>query len=104
MPSCYGRASKKAHSVALAPHGRKGPAVSESYLAGREVMHGARRILLTRTEYSLFDLRMRRNGHAARRENLIEAVWGLDSDVHNDILDAFIRLLLGKWTLAENRT
>jgi hypothetical protein len=53
MPSCYGRASKKAHSVALAPHGRKGPAVSESYLAGREVMHGARRILLKRTEYSL---------------------------------------------------
>jgi DNA-binding response OmpR family regulator len=70
--------------------------MSESYLARWEVIHGARRILLTRTEYSLLDLRMRRPGRAERHENLIEAAWGFDSDIHNNTLKAFIRLLRAK--------
>jgi DNA-binding response OmpR family regulator len=64
--------------------------------ASREVMRGARRVLLTRTEYSLLELLMRRAGRVVPRDNLIEAVWGFDSEVRNNTLDAFIRLLRDK--------
>jgi two-component system response regulator MprA len=59
-------------------------------------MRGARRISLTRTEYSLLELLMRRAGRVVPRDNLIEAVWGFDSEVRNNTLDAFIRLLRDK--------
>jgi DNA-binding response OmpR family regulator len=64
--------------------------------ASREVMRGGRRIALTRTEYSLLELLMKRCGRVVARENLIEAVWGFDSDVRSNTLDAFIRLLREK--------
>jgi len=64
--------------------------------ASREVMRHGRRIALTRTEYSLLELLMRRSGRVVPRENLIEAVWGFDSDVRSNTLDAFIRLLRDK--------
>ena len=62
----------------------------------REVMRGGRPIALTRTEYSLLELLMRRAARVVPRESLIEAVWGFDSDVRNNTLDAFIRLLRDK--------
>jgi len=64
--------------------------------ASREVTRGVRRIALTRTEYSLLELLMKRAGRVVTRENLIEAVWGFDSDVRSNTLDAFIRLLRDK--------
>ena len=64
--------------------------------AGREVTRNGRRIPLTRTEYSLLELLMKRAGRVVARENLIEAVWGFDTDVRNNTLDAFIRLLREK--------
>src|SRR5579864_1120638 len=64
--------------------------------AAREVTRGGRRIALTRTEYGLLELLMKRAGRVVARENLIEAVWGFDSDVRNNTLDAFIRLLRDK--------
>ncbi len=64
--------------------------------ASREVIRHGRRISLTRTEYSLLELLMRRSGRVVPRENLIEAVWGFDSDVRGNTLDAFIRLLRDK--------
>jgi DNA-binding response OmpR family regulator len=64
--------------------------------AGREVTRKGRRIPLTRTEYSLLELLMKRAGRVVARENLIEAVWGFDTDVRNNTLDAFIRLLREK--------
>ena len=64
--------------------------------ASREVMRGARLVPLTRTEYCLLELLMRRAGRVVPRENLIEAVWGFDSEVRNNTLDAFIRLLRDK--------
>ena len=69
--------------------------------ASREVMRHGRRISLTRTEYSLLELLMRRSGRVVPRENLIEAVWGFDSDVRSNTLDAFIRLLRDKVDSAE---
>lgn len=64
--------------------------------ASREVTRKGRRITLTRTEFSLLELLMRRAGRVVPRENLIEAVWGFDSDVRSNTLDAFIRLLRDK--------
>jgi two-component system response regulator MprA len=69
--------------------------------ASREVMRHGRRISLTRTEYSLLELLMRRSGRVVPRESLIEAVWGFDSDVRSNTLDAFIRLLRDKVDSAE---
>ncbi len=39
---------------------------------------------------------MKRAGRVVTRENLIEAVWGFDSEVRSNTLDAFIRLLRDK--------
>jgi two-component system, OmpR family, response regulator MprA len=68
--------------------------------ASREVSRGGRRLLLTRTEYSLLELLLRRAGRVVTRENLIEAVWGFDSDVRGNTLDAFIRLVRDKVDVA----
>ena len=62
----------------------------------RDVVRGDRSIALTRTEYNLLELLMRRAGHVVPRESLIEAVWGFDSEVRNNTLDVFIRLLRDK--------
>lgn len=64
--------------------------------SSREVARAGRRVQLTRTEYSLLELLMRRAGRVVARENLIEAVWGFDSEVRSNTLDAFIRLLREK--------
>ena len=39
---------------------------------------------------------MKRAGRVVTRENLIESVWGFDSEVRSNTLDAFIRLLRDK--------
>jgi DNA-binding response OmpR family regulator len=64
--------------------------------SAREVTRGGRRIALTRTEYGLLELLMKRAGRVVTRENLIESVWGFDSEVRSNTLDAFIRLLREK--------
>ena len=64
--------------------------------ATREVYRGARRIDLTRTEYAILELLMRNAGRVVTRDGLIERVWGGESDIESNTLDAFVRLLRGK--------
>jgi two-component system response regulator MprA len=64
--------------------------------AAREVSRHGRRISLTRTEYGLLELLMKGAGRVVTREHLIESVWGFDSEVRSNTLDAFIRLLRDK--------
>jgi DNA-binding response OmpR family regulator len=64
--------------------------------SAREVTRGGRRVPLTRTEFGLLELLMKRAGRVVTRENLIESVWGFDSNVRSNTLDAFIRLLRDK--------
>jgi DNA-binding response OmpR family regulator len=64
--------------------------------ATREVKRGARAITLTRTEYSILELLMRHSGRVLLRDTLIGDVWGDTSDIENNTLDAFVRLLRGK--------
>jgi DNA-binding response OmpR family regulator len=62
----------------------------------REVRLGERRIDLTRTEFSILEMLMRNNGRVVTRDALIESVWGGSSDIENNTLDAFVRLLRAK--------
>jgi two-component system, OmpR family, response regulator MprA len=61
-----------------------------------EVHRGGRQIVLTRTEFVLLDHLMRRAGRVVSRDDLIEAVWGIDRDVESNTLDVFIFQLRGK--------
>jgi DNA-binding response OmpR family regulator len=71
--------------------------------AAREVTRGERKVPLTRTEFGLLELLMKRAGRVVTRENLIESVWGFDSEVRSNTLDAFIRLLRDKVDLEGER-
>lgn len=62
----------------------------------RRVFRGKHEIHLTATEYRLLEFLMRRGGAAASRRAIVEAVWGLESDVEENTLDAFVRLLRAK--------
>ena len=82
--------------------GRRGPAPQPVNLetgglslnpATREVRRGERNITLTRTEFTILELLMRHSGRVLSRDMLIEAVWGGDSDIESNTLDAFMRLL-----------
>jgi DNA-binding response OmpR family regulator len=60
------------------------------------VLRGRQEIHLTQTEYRLLEFLMRRGGGVASRRAIIEAVWGLDAEVEENTLDAFVRLLRTK--------
>jgi len=51
---------------------------------------------LTPTEFVLLERLMRRAGRVVSREDLIEAVWGIDRDVERNTLDVFIFQLRSK--------
>lgn len=61
-----------------------------------QVFRGRHELHLTATEYRLLEFLMRRSGGVASRRAIIEAVWGLDADVEENTLDAFVRLLRTK--------
>jgi len=50
----------------------------------------------TKREYQLFSLLFENEGNAVPREIIIDRVWGIDGDISNNNLDAFIRLLRKK--------
>jgi len=65
-------------------------------LASRQALRGRREIRLSPTEYRLLELLMRRAGRVVTRTAIVEAVWGLENDIEENTLDAFVRLLRGK--------
>ncbi len=62
----------------------------------RQVFRNRHEIRLTPTEYRLLEFLMRRSGRAASRRAIVEAVWGLEAEVEENTLDAFVRLLRTK--------
>ena len=62
----------------------------------RQVFRGKHEVRLTATEYKLLEFLMRRPGGVASRRAIVEAVWGLDAEVEENTLDAFVRLLRSK--------
>ena len=85
--------------------GRRGPAplgvqlrVADLTLdpASRAVTRSGSSIHLTRTEYNLLEVLMRRPGRVVTRTALLQAVWGADRDVGGNTLDAFLKSLRHK--------
>lgn len=64
--------------------------------AAHTVVRGDREIKLSSTEFSLLHFLIRRAGQTVVRRLLIEAVWGYDSPIESNTLDAFIHLLRAK--------
>jgi two-component system response regulator MprA len=64
--------------------------------ASRHARRGRQEIHLSPTEYRLLELLMRRAGRVVTRTTIVEAVWGLENDIEENTLDAFVRLLRGK--------
>jgi DNA-binding response OmpR family regulator len=64
--------------------------------AAHTVTRNGREINLSATEFSLLHFLLRRVGQTVPRRTLIEAVWGFDSSIESNTLDAFIHLLRGK--------
>ena len=62
----------------------------------REVTRGKRVLNLTRTEYALLLLLLRNAGRVVTRDSIIEKIWGYDTEIESNTLDAFVRLLRSK--------
>ena len=69
--------------------------------ATRQVTRENKEITLTPREYSLLELLMRHKGRVLSRNSIVEAIWGYNSDVEENTLDVFIRLLRQKVELPE---
>jgi DNA-binding response OmpR family regulator len=68
-----------------------------------EVWRKGVRIILTKTEFDILSLLMRRAGRIVTRETLIDAVWGIDRTIESNTLDAFMRLLRSKLEIIPGR-
>jgi DNA-binding response OmpR family regulator len=84
---------------------RRGPADREPRLrvadlvldpASGEVSRSDRAITLTKTEYSLLEFLMRRAGRVLSRNAIIEAVWGHNTDIEDNTLEAYVKRLRAK--------
>lgn len=85
--------------------GRRGPIAQPSVLrAGDCVLDRSRRVVirkgedvpLTRKEYVLLELLMRRANSVVTRDQLIEAGWGYDRDVSENSVEFYIHSLRSK--------
>jgi DNA-binding response OmpR family regulator len=85
---------RRPSATAPAPHLRSGDLSLDPNT--RQVFRGRHEIHLTATEYKLLEFLMRRAGGVASRRAIVEAVWGLEAEVEENTLDAFVRLLRSK--------
>jgi DNA-binding response OmpR family regulator len=61
--------------------------------ASRQVTRGGEALSLTPREYNLIELLMRNPGRAISRDTILESVWGFGSDVTENTVEVFVRLL-----------
>lgn len=67
----------------------------------RSVHRGDTEIQLTAREFQVLDLLMHNSGQVVPREVILDRIWGLEANVSSNNLDAYIRLLRKKISLAE---
>jgi DNA-binding response OmpR family regulator len=67
----------------------------------RRVTRGDQPVNLTPREFSLLELLMRNHGRVITRDTILESVWGFDSDVAGNTIEAFVRLLRLKVDMTE---
>lgn len=58
--------------------------------------YGAIEVQLTSREFQILDLLLQNYGHVVPREVIIDRIWGLDSEVTSNNLDAYIRIIRKK--------
>jgi DNA-binding response OmpR family regulator len=85
--------------------GRRGPIPQSVFLkcadlcmdsTTRRVTRGDQLINLTPTEYSLLDVLLRNAGRPVSRSVMLQSVWGFDTEVEENTVEAFVRLLRNK--------
>src|SRR5271168_1349437 len=64
--------------------------------ASHRVTRADVQVNLTPREYRLLELLMRNPGRAISRDTILESVWGFASQVNENTLEVFMRLLRGK--------
>lgn len=64
--------------------------------ASRSVERAGEPLNLTPREYQLLELLMRNPGRAISRDKILDSVWGLGSEVSENTLEVFMRLLRAK--------
>jgi len=89
---------------------RRGPMVHPAFLqfldlqlnaARHELTRGCRSTPLTRTEFALLELLMRRAGMIVTHDMLLETGWGVGAEVSDSTLYVFIRALRAKIAVAD---
>jgi DNA-binding response OmpR family regulator len=70
----------------------------------RTAQRGTHLIQLTTREFKLLDLLVQNRGHVLPREVILDRVWGLYSEVSENNVDAYIRLLRKKIEVPGGRT
>jgi DNA-binding response OmpR family regulator len=60
------------------------------------VQRGVMEIQLTSREFQILDLLLQNSGRVVPREVIIDRIWGLDTEVTSNNLDAYVRLLRKK--------
>ena len=66
------------------------------------VRRGDREVQLTSREFQLLDLLVRNQERIIPREVILERIWGLETDVSSNNLDAYVRLLRRKLSQFED--
>lgn len=61
--------------------------------ASHRVTRGSKVLNLTPREYRLLELLMRNAGRAVSRDTILESVWGFSTEVNENTLEVFMRLL-----------
>lgn len=64
--------------------------------SSREVRRNADELHLTRTEFKLLELLLRRKGRVVTRESIIGMIWGYGSEVSDNALDVLVSQLRRK--------
>jgi len=68
----------------------------------RSVSRGEKEIQLTCREFQLLDLFIQNQGVVIPREVILDRIWGLESNVSSNNLDAYVRLLRKKISLSDD--
>ncbi|HWR06122.1 response regulator transcription factor [Sporomusa sp.] len=62
----------------------------------RSIRQGDIEVQLTSREFQLLDLLVQNKGHVVPREVILDKIWGLETDISSNNLDAYVRLLRRK--------
>jgi DNA-binding response OmpR family regulator len=70
----------------------------------KNVKRGNRDIYLSKREFQMLDLFIKNKGQVLPREVILDRIWGLESEVTSNNLDAYVRLLRKKIDSSEDDT